>query len=55
MYYVCCILPVCLPEGQKRASDLLMDDFEPPFDCWVVNSEPVLLTTDPSLQPRAQQ
>jgi hypothetical protein len=40
---------------QKRASDLITDDFEPPCGCWDLNSGPleeqsVLLTTEPSLQ-----
>jgi hypothetical protein len=38
-------------------SDLITDGCEPPWTCWELNSEPleeqsVLLTTEPSLQPR---
>jgi hypothetical protein len=40
---------------QKRASDLIKDDCEPPYGCWDLNSGPseehtVLLTAEPSLQ-----
>jgi hypothetical protein len=43
----------CLQMHQKRASDLIMDGCEPPCGCWDLNSEqPVLLTTEPSLQPK---
>ena len=50
-------LPVCLPAGQKRASDLISDGCEPPCGCWEFNSGPleeqaVLLTAEPSLQPQ---
>ena len=49
-------LSVCLPAGQKRASDLISDGCEPPCGCWELNSGPLeeqamLLTTEPSLQP----
>jgi hypothetical protein len=42
---------------QKRASDLITDGCKPPCGCWDLNSGPlgeqsVLLTTEPSLQPR---
>jgi hypothetical protein len=42
---------------QKRASELIKDGCEPPCGCWDLNSGPaeehlVLLTTEPSLQPR---
>ncbi|GAB1302384.1 Lymphocyte-specific helicase [Apodemus speciosus] len=41
---------------QKRASDLIIDDCEPPCSCWDLNSGPseeqsVRLTIEPSLQP----
>ena len=50
-------LPAHIPASQKRASDLTMDDCEPPCSCWELNSgpleeRPVLLTTEPSLQPQ---
>jgi hypothetical protein len=56
MHYVCSGLPVCKPVGQKRAPDLISDGCEPPCGCWELNSgplekQPVLLTSDPSLQP----
>jgi hypothetical protein len=40
---------------QRRTSDLITDDCEPPCGCWGVNSglseeQLVLLTTEPSLQ-----
>ena len=49
-------LAVCVPECQKRASDPITDGCEPQCDCWELNSgplkdQPVLLTTEPSLQP----
>ena len=45
-----------MPEGQKRAPDLITDGCEPPCGCWELNSGPleeqaVLLTMEPSLQP----
>ena len=45
-----------MPEGQKRAPDLITDGCEPPCGCWELNSGPleeqsVLLTAEPSLQP----
>jgi hypothetical protein len=51
-------LSVCLQTHQKRASDPITDGCEPPCGCWEVNSgpleeQPVLLTTEPSLQPRS--
>jgi hypothetical protein len=46
----------CLQTHQKRASDLITDGCEPPCGCWDLNSrpleeQPVLLITEPSLQP----
>jgi hypothetical protein len=46
----------CLQTLQKRASDFITDDCEPPCGCWDLNSgpleeQPVLLTTEPSHQP----
>jgi hypothetical protein len=45
---------------QKRASDLITDGCEPPYGCWELNSRPleeqsVLLTAEPSLQPRIEE
>ena len=45
-----------MPEGQKRAPDLITDGCEPPCGCWELNSGPLeeqamLLTSEPSLQP----
>ena len=45
-----------IPEGQKRAPDLITDGCEPPCGCWELNSGPLeeqamLLTAEPSLQP----
>ena len=42
--------------ARKRASDPITGGCEPPYDCWKLNSgpqeeQPVLLTTEPSLQP----
>jgi hypothetical protein len=42
---------------QKRELDLIIDGCEPPHGCWELNSgpldeQPVLLTTEPSLQPK---
>ena len=44
-----------MPEGQKRAPDLITDGCEPPCGCWELNSElleeqAMLLTSEPSLQ-----
>jgi hypothetical protein len=40
--------------GQKRAPDLMIDDYKPPYGCWELNSgplkeQPVLLTYEHSL------
>ena len=50
------VLSACLPAHQERALDLILDGWEPPCDCWELNSgpleeQPVLLTSEPSLQP----
>jgi hypothetical protein len=47
----------CLQMHQKRASDPMTDGCEPLCGCWEWNSgpleeQPVLLTTEPSLQPQ---
>ena len=44
-----------MPEGQKRAPDLIIDGCKPPCGCWELNARPLeeqtmLLTTEPSLQ-----
>ena len=49
-------MPAYMTAHQKRASDLITDDCEPPCGCWELNSEfleeqPVLLTSEPSRQP----
>ena len=54
MYTTFC-LHVC-PHA-RRAPDLIVDGCEPPCGCWELNSgpleeQPVLLTTEPSPQPR---
>jgi hypothetical protein len=46
----------CLQTHQRRASDLIMDGYEPSCGCWDLNSGPseeqsALLTAEPSLQP----
>ena len=46
-------MPVC----QKRAPDLIIDDYDPSCGCCELNSGPleeesVLLTVEPSLQPQ---
>ena len=51
------LLSTCIPAGQKRASDPITDGCELPHGCWELNSgplreQPVLLITEPSLQPR---
>ena len=56
IYYIYNILPPCIPECQKRVPDLITDGCEPPCRCWELNSgpleeQPVLLTTEPPLQP----
>jgi hypothetical protein len=53
-YYVYSVLPACTFAGQKRAPDLIIDDYEPLCDCWELNSEPLeeqpmLSTSEPSL------
>jgi hypothetical protein len=49
----------CFQTHQKRASDPIMNGCELPCGCWDLNSgpseeQPVLLTTEPSLQPQPQ-
>jgi hypothetical protein len=40
-----------MPANQKRVPELIVDGCEPPCSCWGLNSGPVLLTSEPSLQP----
>ena len=56
-YYVYIVLPECLPAGQKRAPDPITYGCKSPCGCWEWNSgpleeQPVLLTSEPSLQPK---
>jgi hypothetical protein len=49
-------LSACTSECKKRASDHIIDGFEPPCGGWELNSgpseeQPVLLTSEPFLQP----
>ena len=51
-----CVCKYGAYQGQKRASDPVTDDCEPPRVCWELNSGPLeeqsaLLTAEPSLQP----
>ncbi|KAL6088993.1 hypothetical protein STEG23_009910, partial [Scotinomys teguina] len=55
-YYVYNILSACTPAHQKRGLDLIKDGCEPSYGCQELNSghleeQPVLLTSEPSLQP----
>ena len=57
IYLIIVKYTVAVFRHQKRSSDLITDDCEPPCGCWDLNSGPseeqsVLLTTEPSLQPR---
>ena len=52
IYYIYSVLPAC----QKGAPDIIMNICGPPYGCWELNSgpleeQPVLLITEPSLQP----
>ena len=56
IYLVFIDLHECIYAGQKRAPDLIIGGYEPPCGCWELNSgpleeQPVLLTSEPSLQP----
>ena len=49
-------LSACTPVCQKRVLDPIIDGFEPPWNCWELNSGPLgewpmLLTSESSLQP----
>ena len=60
LFYVYeCSVYVSTSTCQKRTSDLMTDVCEPPCGGWELNSEPLekqpmLLTTEPSLQSQAQ-
>lgn len=41
MYCYYSIVPVCLPTSQKRAQNLIINDYEPPYVCCELNSEPL--------------
>jgi hypothetical protein len=50
------VLSACIYAWQKRASGPIRVGCEPPCSCWELNSgsleeQPVLLTSEPSLQP----
>jgi hypothetical protein len=57
IYFIMCKYTVAVFQTlQKRVSGLIMDGYEPPCDCWDLNSGPsekqsVLLTSEPSRQP----
>jgi hypothetical protein len=51
-------LSACIPVCQKRATELIIDDYKSPCGGWELNSgpleeQPVLLTTEPSVRPPA--
>lgn len=55
VYYVCSILPACIPTGQKRILYLIINGYEPPSGCWELNlgllkEQPMLLISAPFLQ-----
>jgi hypothetical protein len=50
------VLYTHMPAHPKRAPDFIIDGYEPPCGCWELNlgpleKQPVLLTSEPSLQP----
>jgi hypothetical protein len=54
IYKAYTIPPACMPAGQKRTPNLIMDGCESPCGCWELNSgpleeQPVLLIPEPSL------
>jgi hypothetical protein len=54
--FISCTLSLSSDTHQKRASDPIIDGYEPPCGCWELNSGPLeeqslLLTVEPSLQP----
>jgi hypothetical protein len=38
IYYVYSVLLPCMPAGQKKAPDLIIDGYGPPCGCWELNS-----------------
>ena len=60
IYYYIYVHCSCLQMHQKRVLDLITDGCELPYGCWDLNSGPseeqsVLLTTEPSLQPKKEK
>jgi hypothetical protein len=56
LFYIC-EYTVDVFRHQERAMDPITDGCKPPYGCWELNSgpleqQPVLLTSEPSLQPR---
>jgi hypothetical protein len=56
LFIICTYTVAVFKHPQKRASDLITDDCEPPCGGWDLNSGPleeqsVLLTAEPSHQP----
>ena len=49
IYYVSRVLPTCMTEHNKKAPDLIIDDFEPSYIFWELNS--VCLKVQTTLQP----
>ena len=57
LFNICTYTVAVFGHSGRRMSDLVTDSCEPPCGCWDLNSGPleeqsVLLTTEPSLQPR---
>jgi hypothetical protein len=57
VYYVYSVLLTCMPAGQKKGPDLIIDGYESPCSFWELNSglleeQPVCLTVEPCPQPR---
>lgn len=55
IYYVYSILSACMPAGQKRVPDHIIDGYEPPCGCWGLNlgslqEQPVFFSSVPPLQ-----
>jgi hypothetical protein len=54
VYYLHSVLPACMPAGQKRVPDHIIDGYELPNGCWKLSSgplgeQPLLLTSQPSV------
>ena len=57
IYYTIFCLHVCIPVGQKRVSDLIIDGYEPQCGYWELKSGPLeekLLSYELSLQHKIQ-